>query len=527
MPNDRHPGVYIQEVPRARGIRGASTSVAAFVGTAATGPIDTPTLITGWSDFTRQFGALFWYSFMPWAVYEFFSEGGAACWIVRTDTSSGQAATASLGGLTLKAATPGPWGNSLGAIIRNAGTGPQDRQSPAFALDVVVEAEAIGGSQGRPGDMSRASLGTRLLNAYVRQNGLTVQGSAARNWYVLESFSGLTDTGNGFIQRINSSSMFIRVAQADGTRPANTPSPTAFSGGTAITYDLDGSVDTLATVKEPSLLAVPDSVALTDADDLPSPADQRAFANRILARCQQQTNLFYVVDPPYGQNISGIVDFKTGGGKPLQSSYGALYYPWVWIANPLTGTRVPVPPSGPALGRYAYTDANTGVFKAPAGVNDGALRTVVAADAEVTDADQDILTPNGINPVRNLIHYGHVLWGARTLSRDGQWIYINVRRLFIYVEQSLRDSLQWVAFETNDQQLWSAVTRDITAFLTTLWQQGALFGTTASEAFFVTCDASNNPQETRRLGQLTIDIGLAAVYPGEFATLRITLNTAG
>jgi len=146
---------------------------------------------------------------------------------------------------------------------------------------------------------------------------------------------------------------------------------------------------------------------------------------------------------------------------------------------------------------------------------------------QLTDADQDTLNPNGINALRNLINYGDVIYGARTVSQDTQWTYLSVRRLFIYVEQSLKNSLQWVVFEPNDQALWAAVTRDIDAFLNTLWLQGALFGATAAQAFFVTCDASNNPPETRALGQLYIDIGLAPVYPAEFVVIRITQKTAG
>jgi len=260
---------------------------------------------------------------------------------------------------------------------------------------------------------------------------------------------------------------------------------------------------------------------------------QSEWVNQGLSLCEQLGSLFYVVDPPYGQNVSGVLSFKNGtlppgasqGGQALNSNYGALYYPWTWIFNPLSNTSVPIPPSGPVLGRYAYTDSNIGVWKSPAGVDAGAMRTVTSLDAQVTDADQDTLNPSGINALRNLINYGNVVYGARTLSQDTQWTYLSVRRLFIFVEQSLKNSLQWVVFEPNDQALWAAVSRDIAAFLTTLWSQGALFGATAQEAFFVTCDASNNPLETRELGQLFIDIGLAPVYPAEFVVIRITQKT--
>jgi hypothetical protein len=228
--------------------------------------------------------------------------------------------------------------------------------------------------------------------------------------------------------------------------------------------------------------------------------------------------------------VQGVLGFKTGSGTSpaLNSTYGALYYPWIWIYNPLSGFNVPIPPSGPALGRYAYTDTNVGVWKSPAGVNDGLLLSAVQVQTTVTDADQDSLNPNGIDAIRNLLGYGNVIYGARTLAATGsEWTYISVRRLFIYVEQSLKQSLQWVVFEPNDDQTWAAVTRDITAFLTTLWQAGGLFGATAAEAFFVTCNATNNPPETRALGQMYIDIGLAPVYPAEFVVIRMTQKVAG
>nr|WP_281383379.1 phage tail sheath C-terminal domain-containing protein [Pseudoxanthomonas broegbernensis] len=323
--------------------------------------------------------------------------------------------------------------------------------------------------------------------------------------------------------------MFIRVETTDGKRPNNTASPTKLQGGAASNWDLLSGMNALKTVQGLSLLAVPDTVTIVK-NGVTDTAAQSQMINQGLSLCQDMGSLFYATDPPYGQSVQNIVAFKTGtlqNGQALNSSYGTLYYPWAWIFNPLSNSNVPIPPSGPALGRYAYTDGTIGVWKSPAGVNDGAMRSVVSLALPLTDADQDTLNPNGINTLRNLINYGNVIYGARTVSQDTQWTYLSVRRLFIFVEQSLKNSLQWVVFEPNDQQLWAGVTRDVSAFLNTLWQQGALFGATPQEAFFVTCDSSNNPPETRMLGQLYIDIGLAPVYPAEFVIIRITQKTAG
>jgi phage tail sheath protein FI len=535
-PTYRHPGVYIQEVPSTRSIQGVSTSVAAFVGVTESGPIAAPTLVTSWNAYVRQFGNLVWQGYASWAVFEFFNEGGTACYVVRADdTAKAAPATVSSGAITATAATAGTWGNHLEVAITDgsvqAGGGP----SPGFDFLVLVDAARIDTPSG-PASSPDPSIA--ILQSHVLRNGLPKQAVAGKACYVLEAFEGFTAAGmppgGAFMQRVNDGSMFVRVTSSGADRPANAVA--ALAGGTPTRHDLIAAVGTLGQVQGVSLLAVPDTVTATDADGRPSQQQQATLINRSLALCQDLQSLFYVSDPPFGLGVQEMLDFKNGAGAgtgtganatPLNSTHGAIYYPWVSVRNPAAQAKVQIPPSGPVLGRYAFTDTNVGVWKAPAGVNDGAMLTVEALAAQVTDGDQDTLNPEGINAIRHFINYGNVIWGARTLSPDTQWTCVAVRRLFIYVEQSLKQSLQWVVFEPNGQALWSAVGRDISAFLTTLWQQGALFGATAAEAFFVTCDASNNPPETRMLGQLVIDIGLAPVYPAEFVIIRITQKTAG
>jgi len=536
----QHPGIYIQEIPGAHTIQGASTSVAAFLGITDAGPVNTPTLITSWNDYTSQFGGLVWMGFNAWAVYEFFQEGGWACYVVRLDDSKSSAATASVDTAKLVAATKGIWGASLMYCISNDATQRTEDntpppQTPVFNFQVVVPAASIDNAAKAGTD----NFALQLLVDYVSQNSLapTVLGTGATTYYVLETFSGFTNAGPDFAARINAQSMFVRVTQPGSptARPGNTDMPMAFTGGSSGELDFETALDSLRTIQGLSLLAQPETAALTDANGKMDLIKQSTMINQGLALCQELTNLFYVADPPFGQNVQQIVAFKLGTGQSsgqapqpaIDSSYGSLYYPWAWIFNPLSNSNVPIPPSGPVLGRYAYTDSSSGVWKSPAGVNDGAMRTVVALERQLTDSDQNQLNPQGINALRNLINYGNVIYGARTVSQDPQWTYLSVRRLFIYVEQSLKNSLQWVVFESNDHALWSAVTRDIVVFLTTLWQGGGLFGATASEAFFVTCDASNNPPETRMSGLLYIDIGLAPAYPAEFVVIRITQKTAG
>lgn len=528
MPTYRHPGVYVTEVPAARGISSASTSVAAFIGVAESGPCGSPRLITSWNAYTQEFGALTWHGFMPWAVYEFFKEGGTSCYIVRAnqaDPSRGAVAAASIGNMVLSAVTMGAWGNSLQVCINSAGGADQ---APLFNLLVVVPESTIDPTE-PPKDQA-----TRLLIAYVKQNALLTTSINGRNYVVLESFGGFALADAALQVRINTQSMFIRASVTGSALPANMLAPVSFENGQDPTWDFQGALNSLAAVPALSLLAMPDIVGITSSEGIADVASQSRLVNEGLKFCEGLKSLFYVIDPPYGQDVPGILSFKNGTDgtnasqcrQPLDSSYGALYYPWVWILSPLSNTNVPIPPSGPALGRYANADNSIGVWKSPAGVNEGAMRTVSALFERLTDADQDRLNPDGINALRNLITYGNVIYGARTVSQDTQWTYLSVRRLFIFVEQSVKNSLQWVAFEPSDQRLWAAVTRDISDFLTTLWQQGALFAASAPEAFFVTCDASNNPPEARGSGELYIDIGLAPIYPAEFMIVRIIQKTA-
>lgn len=546
MATYKHPGIYIQEVPGTRSIQGASTSTPVFIGVTEFGPIEQPTLITSWNAYQSAFGNLAWYAMVSWTVYEFFNEGGTACWVVRcSDTAAAKAATATLSSLVVNAVTAGTWGNSLGVMISNGSTPlTAGGSTPVFNLSVTVDQSKIGlSSTAAPTQMGMPNA---LLQRYVLQNNLQVE--SGQTYYVLESFNGFT--GNSLIgdagayspiaTKINSSSMFIRIAPnakaiTTSSRPANTATPSALKGGTSPNYNFSTATALLQKVQGISLLSVPDITTYEKTGDSNPLLTQGTLINQELLFCEnsQQRNLFYVIDPPFGLDVQGILSFKTGQGSAtsgnpnaLSSDFGAIYYPWVYIYNPIAGANVPIPPSGPTLGRYAYTDTNVGVWKSPAGVDDGALLTAVLLDQSITDSDQDQLNPEGINAIRNFINYGNVIWGARTLALNTEWTYISIRRLFIYVEQSLKQSLQWVVFEPNDQTTWSSVTRDVTAFLTTLWQQGGLFGATAQEAFFVTCDASNNPPNTRMLGQMFIDIGLAPVYPAEFVILRMSQKTA-
>jgi len=224
-----------------------------------------------------------------------------------------------------------------------------------------------------------------------------------------------------------------------------------------------------------------------------------------------------------------------GGGAPVQKpgkgprkspkGFGAVYYPWIRTVDPiLGGDPVAVPPSGHLAGIYARTDANRGVHKAPA--NEPVKGAIGLAD-RISRAEQNELNPAGVNCIRYFSDQGILVWGARTVSSDAEWRYVNVRRLFNMIEESIARSTKWVVFEPNDESLWKAIIRDVSAFLTLIWREGMLFGATPAEAFFVKCDAETNTPDRIDAGMVVIQVGIAPVKPAEFVVFEIGQHAGG
>lgn len=216
-----------------------------------------------------------------------------------------------------------------------------------------------------------------------------------------------------------------------------------------------------------------------------------------------------------------------GGLMPRRSErgFGAFYVPQIEVVNPLNPSETTVaPPSGHIAGVWARTDAERGVHKAPANTP---LRGAVRLTRHITAAEQELLNPEGINCIRTFFGDGILVWGARTLASDPEWRYLNVRRLFCMIEQSIFRSTRWIVFEPNDPSLWKSIRRDVSAFLTRVWKSGALFGTSAEQAFFVQCDEETNPPEVRDAGQVVTYVGVAPVKPAEFVVFRLMQNDDG
>lgn len=256
-----------------------------------------------------------------------------------------------------------------------------------------------------------------------------------------------------------------------------------------------------------------DEIAIVAAPGQTSPAVQDA----LLSHCETRKDRFAVLDSP--ETITGGIDKLP---KPRDSKYGAYYFPWIQVYDPDKG-NIFVPPSGHIAGVYSRTDSERGVHKAPA---NEIVRGALGLKYNVSKGEQDLLNPKGINAIR-LMNGGIRIWGARTLSSDPSWRYINVRRLFIMVESSIERATQWVVFEPNDHRLWKCVQRTISSFLTLLWRNGALMGTSPEQAFYVKCDEETNPPEVIDAGQLVVEIGLAPVKPAEFVIFRIGQMASG
>lgn len=483
MPEYLSPGVYVEEVPSGiKPIEGVGTSTGGFVGIAERGPIRKARLITSWTQFTTTFGGFIDTGYLAYAVYHFFNEGGAKCYVVRAakgDATSLKKAERDFNDLTVRATSEGQWGNGLKVTIEDETPAPGESARAAyFKLTVSLKGKEV------------ESFDNLTLDETKPEH---VSKAVVSKWIEVE------DKGN---QRPTNGSQDL-TGGADGVSLAS-PDWAGASGFISAFDPIDGV----------NILAIPDA-----AGDDQVTRDATTY-------CQNRKDCFFVADTPKALDPQGALKFRRDTGK-FNTSYGALYYPWIWVPDPLSGGRKLVPPSGMVAGTYSHTDVMRGVHKAPAGIEEGYLNSAADVERVVTKGEHDTLNPVGVNVIRSLPGAGIVVWGARTLSADAEWRYINVRRLLLFIEESIDEGTQWVVFEPNSPMLWGKVKRNLTAFLTRVWRDGALFGTTADEAFFVKVDAENNPEEVINAGQLIIEVGVAPVKPAEFVIIRISQKTLG
>lgn len=557
--NYLHPGVYIQELPGVPTVQSVATSIPVFIGfTEILNDSDRNVArkVTGWADYTARYGSFVFGANVSSAVFEFFAEGGALCYIIGinpTEKGNQNHATASIADpvATFKfaAASMGSWQKILQIAITDVGPIPSTKNaSNYFNVNVIISNDDL--------IVQSQTLWTRLIGAYINSNAIVpikmTINKVDKIYYILESFgtfaaSSVLASADGapcpLQAQINAKSVFVRVTSVVPNKPTVDTArtgPMVLAGGGPATLVSEtlytNAVPLLASIPDASLVATPDACVVDitkdlNATDLP---DCKSIIELVAQKCAELQNLFYVIDAPYldnstTDNSQNIVDFVTGGqkGSALVYENAAFYYPWPVVMNPMSGNSIPVPPCGPVLGRYASNDLTVGVHASPAGVRTGRIQSATGMTRWLTATDQDALNLHGINAIRPIPGYGITIYGARTLAGPGQWQYVAVRRFVTFVEQSLKVSLEWVVFQPNSEFLWATVVREVTAFLTLLWHQGALFGAAADEAFFVTCDNTNNPPSLRTQGALNIDVGLAVLYPAEFVVIRLSQMTSG
>ncbi|MFE9751329.1 phage tail sheath family protein [Saccharothrix saharensis] len=501
MPTYLSPGVYVEEVEAgARPIEGVGTAVAAFVGFAARGPFNTPTLVSNWAQYTQVFGDFVPDCYLAQSVYGYFLNGGTNCYVVRIGgeraKGDGQlpagGAQASLGGYRITARELGA-GEITVEVADPAGENqPDDR----FALLVKQDGKVVETHQ--------------VTTKRTKDHVVTVVQEKSKLITIEETSSNAAarpDKGSVTLKEPAGSAPVPRKIAADDY-VGDVSDRTGFGG--------------LEAIDEITMIAVPDLMSSYRRGAI-SLESVKAVQLAMIAHCELMGDRIAVLDTPPDLNPQQVKDWRLNGAG-YDSKYAALYYPWIKIFDPATDDHSFIPPSGHMAGVWARTDATRGVHKAPA---NEVVRGAVALQTQLTKAEQELLNPIGVNCVRSFPGRGIRVWGARTLSSDAAWRYLNVRRLFNYLEESILDGTQWVVFEPNDDALWARIRRTISAFLVTEWRKGALFGLTPDEAFYVKCDRETNPAESIDLGQVICEVGIAPVKPAEFVVFRLAQVSGG
>jgi hypothetical protein len=523
MPEYLHPGVYIEEIERGpRPIEGVPTSTAAFLGEAERGPT-MPVAITSYKDYQRWFGSVFDRSkYLPYAVSGFFENGGKRAYIARIAAQAALTAQLDIGGgFTLRASGPGSWGNRVFARVMDSRTTDKNKKPIGFRIRLSYWSQFPAGfALFDPFDDARQL----PRPAYMEEFDDLVTDESSPDFYG-KRFPFIDDAKGKSNQGPSTSTLGVleRAANAaEGAAPVNNGNGALLSGGDAqdlavsnADFNGDFGQDPPQGLEALKLDKYRD-VALVYA---PGKTDQETVTE-LIHHCEDMRFRFAVVDSDKSETLN---DADPRSKLNIDSSYGAYYYPWISIADPKTGAQTLVPPGGHVLGVYARSDSERGVFKAPA---NEIVRGALDLEFDFKDNDQDILNPLGVNLIRRFPDRGIRIWGARTITSDALWKYVNVRRLFIFIEHSIYDGTQWVVFEPNDPRLWARVTDTIRIFLRAQWRLGALFGRTEEQAFFITCDERVMSQDDILNGRLVCEIGIAPVRPAEFVIFRIFQNTA-
>jgi phage tail sheath protein FI len=513
MPEYSTPGVYVSEIPTGRQITPVATSVTAFLGRAARGPVGQATACYSFGDFERQFGGLWARGPLSYSVRDFFNNGGGEALVVRLYSPAGPEddgiARLTVGGLALQAASPGAWGDQLSAkVTASAAAGPL-----------------------------AASLGLEAGDFF----DLTVVDAGSQ---ASETFHNLTCAAAGGASRIDAAlaglSALVRVQRDAFGQPILPAGPPADGATGEASGGDDGALladaDILGSESQGTGLWALNRPGCFNLMVIPPDADgvevSPAVWDRAAAFCSGAL-AFLIVDAPAAWTTVALAQ-QGQAATPLVSyanaANAALYFPRLVEVDPLDQEQFrTIAPSGAIAGVYAATDTSRGVWKAPAGIG-AALQGVNDLTIQLNDQENGLLNPIAVNCLRKFPIYGPVVWGARTLrgadALADDFKYVPVRRLALFIEASLRAGLAWTVFEPNGPALWAAIRLAAGSFMQALYQQGAFFGPTASAANFVKCDATTTTAQDMLDGVVNLQIGFAPIEPAEFLVLQIQLTAA-
>ncbi|MGO1500968.1 MAG: phage tail sheath family protein [Marinobacter sp.] len=508
-----YPGVYVEEIPSGvRTITGVATSITAFIGRAKRGPVNVATTINSFPDYERLFGGLDLNSALSFAVKDYFLNGGSQAVIGRLYRNDDEASTAEItaGTLILQAANQGAWGNAL-----------------RVRIDFDVSAEVAADQGLAETDLFNITIQDASTGATERYLNVSVADGPRRIDNVLIQQSGLVRTSGALAASRPAASADPQPGEdpfGDNTPATNYVVTTEASDGAALrTVDYTGAglsaaKQGLYVLKQAdlfNLLCLPSEGANGD-----YPA---GLVDAAIALCVEERALLLVDSPSdWTEPSDAIAGLDAVATK---SKNAALFFPRLRQPNPLRGNQIEeFVPCGAVAGVMARTDTQRGVWKAPAGI-EATLRGVPEFSVKLNDAENGQLNPLGINCLRAFPNIGRIVWGARTLRGADiladEYKYIPVRRLALFIEESLYRGTQWVVFEPNDEPLWAQIRLSGGAFMHNLFRQGAFQGTTPRQAYFVKCDKETTPQNDIDRGIVNIVVGFAPLKPAEFVIIKL------
>jgi phage tail sheath protein FI len=511
-----YPGVYVEELPSGvHTIVGVATSIAAFVGRALRGPTDQATTIFSFADYQRQFGGLWRSSTTSYAVQQFFQNGGGQAIIVRVAEASAAPETYTIGTTKFTAASSGTWGANLNIVVDYNTKNPADTN--LFNLSIYDDPTFKNDAGKQGGSGAREIFANLSINPADPRFAVTILQQQSQLLQLPDYNAGTPPPRPD------------KTDPAAAKDPTKAPQPDKKSsdGKDIGSKEVQGAelkktgIYALLNADIFNILCIPPYNFTTEVDNGTWSA-AATFCHNKRAMLLVDAPSTWVASPPPDPSSFTIAE--------PNSTNAAVYFPRLLMPDPLQdGNLQSFAPCGSVAGIYARTDVARGVWKAPAGTAAGlqgvAGFQINGVSGNLTDGEIGGLNPVGINSLRNLPIIGPVIWGARTLDgadvKSSDWKYVPVRRLALYLEESLFRSLSWVVFEPNDEPLWASIRLNVGAFMQGLFRQGAFQGQSAKDAYFVKCDKDTTTQNDINLGVVNIVVGFAPLKPAEFVVIQI------